>query len=76
MCRSGMWKEDTSARAWGEIKGEQHLLQQGQRVPAEHPAVKAHPELFEMGNLKRLARRGEGLRSILAARSLQLADAH
>jgi hypothetical protein len=30
-----------------EIKGEQHLFQQGQQVPADHPAVKAHPELFE-----------------------------
>jgi hypothetical protein len=30
-----------------EIKGEQHLFQQGQRVTADHPAVKAHPELFE-----------------------------
>jgi hypothetical protein len=30
-----------------KIKGDEHLFQQGQQVPADHPAVKAHPELFE-----------------------------
>jgi hypothetical protein len=29
------------------IKGEEHLIQQGRKLPSDHPVVKQHPELFE-----------------------------
>jgi hypothetical protein len=29
-----------------EVRGVEHLIQQNQRVPADHPVAKKHPELF------------------------------
>jgi hypothetical protein len=29
-----------------QVKGVEHLVRQGETVPPDHPAAKAHPELF------------------------------